>query len=146
MLETIKKWLIKPKPEESGIPIDMSEIDVTKGDRSYFTRPYSFGSRSSEDEISIDLIDPVRRVKYPIMDNDGNFVSFPGIENVGLLKPYYNGSSIAPTICFRTDFYRNRECGKLMVHWQIQPDGRYWADEDGFGIENDLEITDGFTI
>lgn len=24
--------------------------------------------------------------------------------------------------------------------WEIQPDGRYWEDDDGFGGESDLEI------
>lgn len=25
-------------------------------------------------------------------------------------------------------------------HWIVQPDGRYWADDGGFGMENDVEI------
>lgn len=31
--------------------------------------------------------------------------------------------------------------GKAVVSWCIQPDGRYWEDEDGFGGNCDMEIT-----
>lgn len=30
--------------------------------------------------------------------------------------------------------------GKAVVSWCIQPDGRYWEDEDGFGGTSDVEI------
>lgn len=74
------------------------------------------------------------------MNKAGNFVNLPGIENENLLKPYHKGDSIAPTIRFRTNFFRDEDTGKLAVHWQVQPDGRYWADYDGFGADNDYEI------
>lgn len=28
-----------------------------------------------------------------------------------------------------------------MMLWQIQPDGRYWGDDDGFLMEGDPEVT-----
>ncbi len=31
--------------------------------------------------------------------------------------------------------------GVAYVSWTLQPDGRYYADEDGFGMEDDDEIT-----
>lgn len=34
--------------------------------------------------------------------------------------------------------YRN---GIAVVSWQLNPDGRYYADDDGFGMTNDVEIT-----
>ena len=141
MLSIIKKLLFKNNRDtKAGLPLNDAELADIKGDKPYFNRLYSYGYRGSEDEIVIYLIDPTKRVKYPIVDEEGNFVNFPGIENEYLLKPYYKGDSIAPTIGFRTEFIRDEETGKLMVHWQVQPDGWYWADEDGFGAENDLEI------
>ncbi len=131
MLEFIKKWFSFGKDDEFA---------SDKGDKPYFNRVYSFGIRGGEDEADIYLIDPVKRVKYPIVDKAGNFINFPGIENEGLLKPYYKGDIIAPIICFRTDFFRDEDNDKLVVHWQVQPDGRYWADDDGFGADNDYEI------
>lgn len=141
MLEAIKKWFIKPKPVNDGIPINEAEIDSSNGEKPYFNRLYTFGVRGNEGEIAIYLIDPILRVKYPIVDDEGNFVNFPGIENECLVKPYYKRAAIAPTIGFRTEFERDCENGRLMVRWEVQPDGWYWADEDGYGAGNDLEIT-----
>lgn len=31
--------------------------------------------------------------------------------------------------------------GRAEVFWQINPDGRYYMDEDGFGMSDDVEIT-----
>lgn len=41
-------------------------------------------------------------------------------------------------IRFRTDFQRmdNHTIGMV---WEIQPDDRYWEDDDGFGGASDLE-------
>jgi len=46
---------------------------------------------------------------------------------------------MGPQIRFRTSFEK-REDGWIML-WQIWPDGRYWEDDDGFGMTNDEEIT-----
>ena len=86
------------------------------------------------------MIVPGKWKKYHVVNNLGNFVNFPGIENECLLKAYYRGKSIEPRIEFRTEFGRDDASGKLIVRWQVQPDGRYWADDDGFGAESDLEI------
>lgn len=141
MLSIIKKWVFRSQSyKTAGLPLDDAELSDIKGNKPYFNRLYSYGYRGGEDDVVIYLIDPIKRVKYPIVDEEGKFVNFPGIENEYLLKPYYKGAAIAPTIGFRTEFIRDKETGKLMVHWQVQPDGWYWADEDGFGAENDLEI------
>lgn len=29
----------------------------------------------------------------------------------------------------------------IEVEWQINPDGRYYADDDGFGMTNDREVS-----
>ena len=29
----------------------------------------------------------------------------------------------------------------MIMLWEIQPDGRYWEDEDGFGGTSDAEVT-----
>lgn len=38
-------------------------------------------------------------------------------------------------------FVRRYENGVAEVSWQINPDGRYYMDEDGFGMTDDEEIT-----
>ena len=32
--------------------------------------------------------------------------------------------------------HKDTENGRILI-WTVQPDGRYWADEDGFGMEDD---------
>ena len=46
---------------------------------------------------------------------------------------------LRPQICFRTDF--ERRSGRIIMLWQIQPDGRYWEDDGGFGGSSDEEVT-----
>lgn len=29
---------------------------------------------------------------------------------------------------------------KAVFRWMVRPDGRYWADEDGYGMEDDYEV------
>lgn len=38
-------------------------------------------------------------------------------------------------------FVRSFKSGVAEVSWQINPDGRYYMDEDGFGMTDDKEIT-----
>lgn len=33
------------------------------------------------------------------------------------------------------------ENGVALVEWQLNPDGYYWMDEDGFGMTNDVELS-----
>lgn len=41
---------------------------------------------------------------------------------------------------FRFWVYPFKE-GKAQVEWTVRPDGRYWADEDGYGMTDDEEIS-----
>ncbi|MCD8022031.1 MAG: hypothetical protein LUF30_03325, partial [Lachnospiraceae bacterium] len=41
---------------------------------------------------------------------------------------------------FTVGYNRFQEDGLAEFFWMVQPDGRYWADDDGFGMENDMEI------
>ena len=114
---------------------------VLQGDKPYFNRLYSYGVNAHGDECVIYMIFPADRTYKKIVDKNGFFVNFPGIENENVIKQFFKGDSIAPIIFYRTEFWQPKDDpNRYMVLWQIQPDGRYWADEDGFGAESDLEI------
>lgn len=49
----------------------------------------------------------------------------------------YNANEVRAPFCFDINDYKD---GVASVIWTLQPDGRYYADEDGFGMENDVEI------
>lgn len=74
---------------------------------------------------------------YEINDKFGNFNDFPGIENgkwkekVG--RHYYEAVQY---VFDMTEFSNN----KSVVCWMLQPDGRYFEDEEGFGGEDYDEI------
>lgn len=141
MLETVKNWFSSTFEKERGLPLTDEDMASLKGNKPYFNRFYSAGVWNGVyGDTEIYLIDPVKKVKYPIVDEIGNFVNFPGIEDEHLLKPHYTGTTIDPIVEFRSDFIRDNITGKLMIKWQLQPDGWFWADEGGFGAEKDDEI------
>ena len=95
---------------------------------------------------------PFRLKKYPVffrdeqviefinvtLDENGNFKHFPGVEeNEEWLKE--KRVRIIPDVHYEATFYRLDE-NHCLVLWLMQPDGMYWMDDDGFGIEDDLSI------
>lgn len=73
-----------------------------------------------------------------ITDKNGIFLDFPGVKP-GDWECDLNGS-IRPQVNFTISCKPFREDGLAEFEWLVQPDGRYWMDEDGFGMENDDEI------
>ncbi len=95
-------------------------------------------------EREVYLIIPAENVpesdtKILLVDEESAFVNFPGIENPGFIEQYIRLGSLAPFAEFITSFEDFKD-GKARVLWEVQPDGWYWADEDGFGAESDYEI------
>ncbi len=70
------------------------------------------------------------------------FLDFPGIDERDLpviLANYEEGLPIPEEICFGWSADRVKD--GFVFLWVIQPDGRYYEDEDGFGGESQEEIT-----
>lgn len=71
----------------------------------------------------------------------GNMIihNFPGIElNDSCISELDSERYLQPSIRFR--FSIERRGNGFIVLWTIQPDGRYWEDDDGFGGNNTLEM------
>lgn len=73
-----------------------------------------------------------------IVNGDGNIENFPGIEEGEWIKELEFSLNNKTQFRFWIHAYKD---GKASVEWTLQPDGRYFADEDGFGAENCEEIT-----
>lgn len=75
--------------------------------------------------------------KRCIVDGKGKIENFPGVEKGEWIRelefPLSNKTQFRFWIYAYTD-------GKASVEWTLQPDGRYFEDEDGFGAENCEEI------
>ena len=85
------------------------------------------------------FIDESRGIQKPIVDYNGNICNFPGFAQEDLWVSQVDSCYLKPLIRFCTSF--GRRDNRLIMRWEIQPDGRYWADEDGFGGTSDEEVT-----
>ncbi len=72
-----------------------------------------------------------------ITDTEGSFMDFPGTEE-GEWQDKLVGELISQ-VRFRSYIKRIND-NTFLFAWQVQPDGRYWSDEQGFGMEDDEEI------
>ena len=76
--------------------------------------------------------------KCCIVNEHGMIEDFPGIEKGDWIKELEFPLENKTQFRFWISPYND---GKASVTWTLQPDGRYFADEDGFGAENCEEIT-----
>lgn len=89
------------------------------------------------------LLDHRTRCAYELMssdcelitvtDNDIDWDSLKGIPEE-IMDRARTHDAFFPTIVYG---YRD---GIASVEWQINPDGRYYEDDDGFGATNDIEV------
>ena len=81
-----------------------------------------------------------KKILRKIIDQ-GTICDFPGIANEELVLSYYEGSSISPVTRYHYGCERyDKEGHPFIMYWTVQPDGRYYADADGFGAEYQTEI------
>ncbi|MBQ7922855.1 MAG: hypothetical protein IJ325_09835 [Clostridia bacterium] len=72
-----------------------------------------------------------------LVDGNGRIRNFPGIREGEWKKELEYPCDDKVRFAFRIGEYKD---GKAYVSWTLQPDGRYFEDEDGFGAENCEEI------
>ena len=102
-----------------------------------FSHKYSYGLRENPEIIFTSDRTGSQRA---ITDKKGRFVGFPGIVKEKEWTSHLTEEGcLDPVIRYRTDFVKFDD-HSYMILWEVQPDGRYWADEDGFGMTSDEEI------
>lgn len=107
----------------------------------YLTQTVVFGmhrDRREGEDSSVFFVDEARHIRKKLVDSKGVIRHFPGIVKEDFWVKAVSKRALRPQIRFRTSFEKRDE-GWIML-WQIWPDGRYWADSDGFGMENDEEV------
>lgn len=108
-----------------------------------FSRWYTFGAhryRYSGEKVEVLFTDLETGESHFIVDDKGKICRFPGIEKEDIwIKEVKSLKYLQPIVQFRTSFEKWDDTRYIML-WQVQPDGRYWEDDDGFGMENDEEI------
>ncbi len=119
------------KPEETEAAAEPSKPALNQD--------ITFGRNGNGETAEVVLNDPEHNYQKVIVNYDGFFADFPGIVQGGWtrwLKGKFDFDE--GRVCFRTSFEKQGDGYRCL--WEIQPDGRYWADADGFGAENDSEI------
>lgn len=119
------------------------QIEETKNNGPELSQWTTFGNhlyRRKGEVAAVEFVNEEYGIRKLIVDDNGYILNYPGLENPEeWLDAWESKRELVPQIRFRTDFERTEDNTILMV-WEIQPDGRYWEDEDGFGGESDLEI------
>lgn len=86
------------------------------------------------------IVNPALKKVYPIAEASGKLVAFThdDIEwdNVNQLPNHDDAEKLVAKYYFSIDSYKD---GVARVNWMLYPDGRYFADEDGFGMEDNDE-------
>lgn len=124
-----------PEPAVETVPPPKPEPKQTES--VYLTSSITFGMRRGED-CAICFVDENRGVRKVIVDSSGVIQNFPGIVKEDFWVKEVAPNFLKEQVRFRSEFEK-RENGWIFK-WQLQPDGWYWADEGGFGAENDLEV------
>ncbi|MGM9590729.1 MAG: DUF1810 family protein [Faecousia sp.] len=125
----------RPVTPEATAPIEINP----KPEGPYLTETVVFGVRRPGEDSAVCFVDEEQGIRKQLVDSDGNIQDFPGIVEEEFWTKQVSPRALKPQIHFRTSFEK-RENGWLML-WNIQPDGRYWADDDGFGMEDEEEVT-----
>lgn len=136
MLKCLKKLLSGEQKTAEAVQKNRNEYQE-KANGSNLNTWYTYGAREKE-TATVVFTNQSRGIRKTIVDN-GKICNFPGIEGQEQFEKELGEGRLAPQICYRTDFSK-RDDGRILMIWEVQPDGMYWADEDGFGAENDLEI------
>lgn len=140
------------KPEElkkAGTPKEEPQVSLKESvekipEHDPLTRWVSFGTRPfcekpQREEAKVEFVDEKNEIRRKIIDERGRIQNFPGIERGEWMKSLESETALHPVVRFRTSFERQKD-GRCLVLWTVQPDGRYWEDEDGFGGTSDPEI------
>ena len=112
-----------------------------KRESPYLTRTVVYGMhlyRQKGEDSTVCFVDEKRGIRKMLVDFDGYIQKFPGILQEDFWVKEVSANALRPLIRFRTGFERRGE--RWIMLWQIQPDGRYWEDEDGFGAEDEEEV------
>lgn len=150
MSSIMKKVFALDAPEKSFDEKLYSVLSKTNFDKDGY-RTYELGEGMEVIDQSIwgwwkqrFLIDRNNERAYEIMNGNLLFVNFTtediDWESIKELPRKARERAMDMSARFPT-FIRRFENGVAVVEWQLNPDGRYYMDDDGFGMTDDDELT-----
>lgn len=135
-----RRWQLNPTYEDL-----MAELTKNDDEADYFHRDMGCGmlcfSNKSYGNKQIFIVNTVLKKAYAISKADGTLVGFTkdniDWDSVGKLENNSDAYRLQARYSFDIEDYKD---GMARVYWMLYPDGRYFADEDGFGIEDNDEV------
>lgn len=123
-------------PTQPTPRIFMGEFDLLEGYRLVYQRSgnkYGFSRRINACLYKGDEL--IRKMT----DETGRFLDFPGVEHGEWEKDLkFPFEPVTDFPFYISKKFKDDELAEL--EWMVQPDGRYWEDEDGYGAEDDVKI------
>ena len=135
-----RRWKLNPTYDDL-----MAELEKNESEADYFCRDMGCGmlrftNKSYGNKQSF-IVNTALKKAYPISAADGTLVGFTkdDIDWDSVSKLENNGDAYRLQACyyFGVEDYKD---GVAQVDWMLYPDGRYFADEDGFGMEDNDEV------
>lgn len=139
--EFMEQFCGKPQPDQKTL--SSAEASTVEEQGPALSQYFTFGAhlyRRRGQIAEVIFTHKARQITKTIVDDDGNICDFPGFDEPEEIKKHLESENLPkPIICFRTDFERESN-GHFLMIWEVQPDGCYWEDEDGFGGTSDVEV------
>lgn len=108
----------------------------------FFSQWVTYGdhpNRTPGEKTEVIFVNPEKEIAEIIVDSDGKIRDFPGIANPEVVAGHLaEKKPPEPVVRFRTEFQKLEN--KYLMLWQIQPNGKYWANIDGREVTNDKEV------
>ena len=136
-----RRWQLNPTFDDL-----MADLEKSDDQADYYHRDMGCGmlrfSNRSYGNKQIYIVNPAIRKVYPISEPNGQLVGFTlddiDWDNVNQLEHNYDAKRlVADYGGLSIGDYHD---GIAYVGWMLYPDGRYFADEDGFGMEDNDEV------
>ena len=136
-----RRWRLNPTFDDL-----MADWEKNDDQADYYHRDMGYGmllfSNRSYGNKQIFIVNPATKKVYPISEPTGKLVCFSlddiDWDNVNQLE--HNGDAKRLVADYGGLSISDYKDGIAYVSWMLYPDGRYFADEDGFGMEDNDEV------
>jgi len=137
----VRRWQLNPTFEDL-----MADWEKSDDEADYYHKYMGCGmlrfSNRSYGNKQIFIVNPAIKKVYPISEPNGKLVAFTyediDWDNVNQLE--HNGDAKRLVANYGGLSIGDYQDGIAYVGWMLYPDGRYFADEDGFGMEDNDEV------
>jgi len=142
-----RRWRLNPTFEDL-----MADWEKSDDEADYYHRDMGYGmlrfSNRSYGNKQVFIVNPALKKVYPISEPDGHLVGFTlddiDWDSVNQLENNYDAKRLVAN--YGGLSIGDYQDGIAYVGWMLYPDGRYFADEDGFGMEDNDEVNIGAYI